>query len=117
MRFWTLKRKKKRKKKKKYKNRKRLTSFDKFMAVVGKDRGRDREFEMSMYTLLYLKSISNKGLLYSTVSCSVFCDSLDGKEVLGEEWTHVYVRLSPFTVHVLSQHCDGHCDCLYPNAK
>ena len=33
--------------------------------VRGKDGGRDKEFWMDRYTLLYLKQITNKGLLYS----------------------------------------------------
>ena len=32
--------------------------------------------------------------------------SLDGRGVLGEEWTHIYVWLNPFIVHLKqSQHC------------
>ena len=36
------------------------------MVAGGKDGGRDREFGMDMYILLYLKWITNKDLLYST---------------------------------------------------
>ena len=37
--------------------------------------------------------------------CLMLCGSLDGKGVQGE-WMHVYIRLSPFAVHLkLSQHC------------
>ena len=36
---------------------------------------------MDMYTLLYLKWIINKGLLYSTLNCSMLCGSLDGRGV------------------------------------
>ena len=61
-----------------------------------------REFGTGMYTLLYLKWITNKNLLYSTgnsVQCYVTA-------WFGGEWIHVYVRLSPFTVHLkLLQHC------------
>ena len=39
---------------------------------------------MSMYTLLYLKWITNKDLLYCTVNCSVLCGSLDWKKVWGK---------------------------------
>ena len=36
--------------------------------------------------------------------CSMLCGSLDGKGV-GGEWTHLYVRLSPFNAHLkLSQY-------------
>ena len=36
------------------------------MVAGGKDGGRDRESGMDMHTLLYLKWITNKDLLYST---------------------------------------------------
>ena len=46
--------------------RKRLTDFkDKFMVAGGKMRARDREFGMGMYTLLYLKWITDKDPLYT----------------------------------------------------
>ena len=47
-----------------------------------------REFGMDMYTLLYLKLITNKDLLYSTWK-SVQCDVavwMAGE--FGEEWIH-----------------------------
>ena len=65
------------------------------------------EFGMDMCTLLYLKWITmdNKHVLYSIGNCSVLCGSLDERG-FGGEWIHVYVWLSPFTVHLkLSQHC------------
>ena len=40
-----------------------------------------REFGMDMYTLLYLKWITNKDLLLEF--CSMLCGSLDGKGVWG----------------------------------
>ena len=59
-----------------------------------------------MYTLLYLKLITNKDLLYrtgNTAQCHVA--AWMGGE-FGGEWIHGYVQLSPFTVHLnLSQHC------------
>ena len=61
---------------------------------------------MEMYTLLYLKWITNKDLLYSTwnsVQCYVV--SWMGGE-FGGKWIHVLIQLSPFAVHLkLSQHC------------
>ena len=50
-----------------------------------------REFGVDMYTLLYLKRITNKDLLYSTgnsVQCHVAA-WLRGE--FGGEWIHVYV--------------------------
>ena len=61
---------------------------------------------MDMYTLLYLKWITNKDLLYSTWnSAQCYVAAWMGWE-FGGEWIHVYLRLSPFAAHLkLSQHC------------
>ena len=61
---------------------------------------------MNMYTLLYLKWITNKDLLYSTGnSAQCYVASWMGEEFGGER-IYVYVWLSPFTVNLtLSQHC------------
>ena len=69
-------------------------------------KGKDREFGMDMYTLLYLKWIINKDLLYSTgISAQCYAAAWIGGE-FGEEWIHVYVWLSPFIVHQkLLQYC------------
>ena len=65
-----------------------------------------REFGKVMYTLLYLKWITKKDLLYSTWnSTQCYLPAWMGKR-FGGEWIHVYVWLSPFAVHLkLSQHC------------
>ena len=59
-----------------------------------------------MYTLLYLKWITNKDLLYSIQN---FAQCYVAAQMAGElegEWIHVYVWLSPFAGHLkLSQHC------------
>ena len=48
-----------------------------------------------MYTLLYLKWITNKDLLDSTWnSCSMLCGSLDGREVWGRMHTCICVAES-----------------------
>ena len=59
-----------------------------------------------MYTLLYLKWITNKVLLYNPGnSAQCFVAAWMGAE-LGGEWIHVYVRLSTVAVHLkLLQHC------------
>ena len=63
-----------------------------------------RDLGMDMHTLLYLKRITNKDLLYVTgnsVQCYVAAWMGGG---LGEEWIHEYIWLSPFAVHLkLSQ--------------
>ena len=63
---------------------------------------------MDKHTLLYLKCITNKDLLYGTWN-SAQCDVtawMGGK--FEGEWIYVYVYiwLSPFAVHLkLLQHC------------
>ena len=61
---------------------------------------------MAMYTLLNLKWITNKDLLYSTwnsAQCYVAA-SMGGE--FGREWMHVYIWLNPFAVCLnQSQHC------------
>ena len=59
---------------------------------------------MDIYTLLDLKWITNKDLLYSTGnSAQCYVAVWMGRE-FGREWPHVYTWLSPFAVH-LKQHC------------
>ena len=55
------------------------------------------EFGMDMYTLLYLKWITNKVLLYSTKnSAQCYMAAWMGEKFSGDQ-IHVYVWLSPFT--------------------
>ena len=64
-----------------------------------------RDFGKVMYTLLYLKWITNKDLLYSTYSFAQCYVAAWMAREFGGEWMHVYVWLSLFTVHLkLSQH-------------
>ena len=65
-----------------------------------------RKFGMDMCTLLYLKWVKSKDLLYSTwTSAQCYVAAWMGGE-FGGEWVHVYVWLSPFTVQPqLSQYC------------
>ena len=61
---------------------------------------------MDMYTLLYLKCITIKDLLFSTGnSAQCYMAVWMGREFGGER-IRVYGWLSPFAVHLkLSQHC------------
>ena len=61
---------------------------------------------MDMHTLLYLKWITDKDLLYSIWdSAQCYVAAWMGGE-FGGEWIHVYVGLRPFAVYLtLSQHC------------
>ena len=61
---------------------------------------------MDMYTLLYLKQITNKYVLSSTGnSAQCYVAAWTGRES-GEEWIQVYVWLNPFAVYLkLLQHC------------
>ena len=62
----------------------------------GWGKGIVRGFGMAMYTLLYLKWITNKDLLYSTWnSAQCYVAAWIGGEFGGEK-IHVYVWLSPF---------------------
>ena len=61
---------------------------------------------MDMYTLLYLKWITNKDLLPSIGNCAQCCVAAWMGGEFGGEWIHVNVWLSLFTVHLKSsQHC------------
>ena len=65
-----------------------------------------REFGMDMYTLLYLKWITNKNLLYSTGNSAQCYVAAWMVAEFGGEWIYEYVCLSPCAVHLkLSQHC------------
>ena len=67
---------------------------------------RGRDFGKVMYTLVYLKWITNKNLLYSTWNSAQCYVPAWMVEKFGGEWIHVYAWLSPFIVHLkLSQHC------------
>ena len=64
-----------------------------------------REFGIDMYTLLYLKWVANKDLLYSIWNSAQCCVATWMGGEFGGEWIHVYVWLSPFVVHLkLLQH-------------
>ena len=72
----------------------------------GWEEGIVREFGMDTHTLLYLKWITNKDLLYSTGnSAQCYLAAWMGGE-FGGDWIHVYVWLSTFAAHLkLSLHC------------
>ena len=62
---------------------------------------------MDLYTVLYLKWITNKDLVCSTEN-SAECGSWMGEE-FGGEWIHVYVWLNCSTLHLkLSTLCIGY---------
>ena len=69
---------------------------------------------MGMHTLLHLRWITSKDLLYSTwKSAQCYVEAWMGGECWGEG-RPVYVWLSSYTVHLkLSQHCNQ----LYSNTK
>ena len=83
----------------------RLTDLEKELNGCQR-KGIVREFGMDMYTLLYLKRIASKDLLYSTWnSAQCYVDAWMGGEFGGERVCEC-VWLSPFTVLLkLSQHC------------
>ena len=63
------------------------------------------EFVINMYTLLFLKWITNKVLLYSTGNSAQCYTAAWMREEFGGERIHVYVWLSPFAVHLKLSHC------------
>ena len=72
----------------------------------GWGKGRVREFGMDVYTLLYLKWITNKDLRYSTGNSAQSYVAAWMGDAFGGQWIHVYVLPSPLAVHLkLSQHC------------
>ena len=75
------------------KNTKRLTDLENELMVVsreGRRKGIARKFGMDLYTLLYLKWITHKDLLYSTGNCGqCYVAAWVGRE-FGGEWIHVY---------------------------
>ena len=73
-------------------------------SMEGYGEGIVREFGIDMYTLLYLKWITNN-LQRTGSSAKCYVAVWMGGE-FGVEWIHVYVWSSPFAVHLkLSQHC------------
>ena len=70
----------------------RLTDFENEI-MVGRSRGEGivREFGMNMYTLLYLKWITNKALLYSTGNFAQCCVGAWTGGESGGQWIPVYV--------------------------
>ena len=68
--------------------------------MVAKGEGIVREFGIHMYTLLYLKGITKKDLLYNTWnSAQCYVAAWMGGESGGEQM-HVCVWLSPSAVHL-----------------
>ena len=73
--------------------------------MVARGQGRVREFGMDTYTLIHLKWIADKDLLYSTGTLLIVTWPLAWEGSWGE-CIHVYVWLGPFAVNLkLSQHC------------
>ena len=60
---------------------------------------------MDMHTMLYLKRITNKDLLYSTGNSAQCYVAAWMGEGCGGEWIHVYVWLSPSAIHLKLSHC------------
>ena len=59
-----------------------------------------KSFGKVMYTLLYLKWITHKNLLYSTCNSTQCCVPAWMGGGFGGQWIHVFVRLSSLTVHL-----------------
>ena len=78
------------------------------MVASGEGCGKEivKEFGIQLYTLLYLKEITNKDLLCSTGNSAQCYLAAWMRGEFGEQWIHVHVWLSHFVIHLkLSQHC------------
>ena len=87
----------------------RLTDLEKELMVArGKRRGEGKvgEYEMDIYTLLHLRWITNKGLLYSIRNCAeCYVAAWMGVGFRGD-WARVDVCPSRSAVHLKPlQHC------------
>ena len=61
---------------------------------------------MDMYTLLYLKRITNKGLLYSPGNSVQRYVAASMGVIFGRECVPVYIWMQPVSIHLKpSQHC------------
>ena len=75
------------------------------LMVAGVGKGVVGEFGMDVYTLLFLRWIINRVLLYSTWN-SAQCYMAAWMRGEGQgEWVHVYSRLSPLPVHLKLAQC------------
>ena len=59
-----------------------------------------RDFGKVMYTLLYLKWITNKDLLYRIWNSAQGYEPAWMGGGLGGEWIHIFVWQSPFPIHL-----------------
>jgi len=83
----------------------RLREWNTYGYQEGRSAGRDRENGIEMYTLLYLKGITNEDLLYTKGhSAQCYVAVWMGGE-FGRERIRIYVWLSPLAIHLkLSPH-------------
>ena len=82
----------------------RLTDLENKLMVAG---GRDSSglWEGHVHTAIFKMDDQEKPIVYSTGnSAQCYVPAWMG-EGLGEEWKHVYVWLSSFTVHLKLSHC------------
>ena len=83
-----------------------LSSSSSSMRMGRKEQRIISELGMNMYTLLYLKWITNKDLFYSMWNSAQCYVAAWMRWEIGGEWIHENVRLSSFAVHLkLSRHC------------
>ena len=60
-----------------------------------------------IYTLLYIKQVTNKSLLYNTGNSTQYSVmAYMGKIFFKKEWVYVYIQLIQFAIYLkLIQHC------------
>ena len=62
--------------------------------------GINQEVAINIYTLLYIKQIINKDLLYSTGDSTQYSAITYMRKESKKEWIYVYVQLIHFAVHL-----------------
>ena len=74
-------------------NRNRVTDVENKLTVTNGERGKEINWEIGIdiYTLWYIKQITNKNLLYSTWNSTQYSVMTYMGEVSKKEWIYVYV--------------------------
>ena len=58
--------------------------------------GINKEFGMKTYTIIYIKQINNKDLLYSTGNYTQYLVIIYKGKESGKEYIHIYIKLNQF---------------------
>ena len=76
------------------------------MGKVGWEGGINQEFEIKIYTLLYIKQITNKDLLYSTGNYAQYIIIIyKGKESEKDIYTHTHIYTYKYILYITESLC------------